>query len=201
MGRGRIRAGRFGALVLSALLLTACGYNFPGQASVLPGGGTKIHVSTFTNQTREAGLENSVRNAMEDEVLRRGNFTVVPESEAEVVLEGVVQALQYRPIAFSGSDEALEYETVMTLSASLRDRTKNSIVWRVSNLRESDSFGAVPGTVVAQSSQFQEQSTLNAQNLGQLTDVQLSETQKREAIERVLENVSRNLYNAMVEDF
>lgn len=187
--------------VALALLASACGYNFPGDASVLPGGGTKVHVSTFTNQTREPGLENAVRDALETEVIRRGNFDLVGSGDAEVILEGVIQSLAYRPIAFSNSDEAQQYETVMTLSASLRDTRRQTIVWRVSNLRESDSFGAVPGTVVVQSSQFQEQSTLNEQNLEQLTDVQLSESQKGEAIERVLENMSRDVYNAMVEDF
>lgn len=188
-------------VVMLALVAGGCGYGFPGDASVLPGGSTKVHVSTFTNQTREAGLENSVRDALESEILRRGNFELVSESEAEVVLDGVIQSLRYRPIAFSNSDEALQYETVMNLSASLRDKRRNTIVWRVSNLRETDSFGAVPGTVVVQSSQFQEQSTLNAQNLLQLSDVQLSESQKEEAIDRVLENMSRDVYNAMVEDF
>ncbi len=185
----------------ASLVLFGCGYHFPGDAGVLPGGGTRVHVSTFTNQSREPGLENSVRDALENEILRRGNFELVSTGEAEVVLEGVIKSLQYRPIAFSNSDEALQYETIMTVSVLLRDPKRKAIVWRVSNLRESDSFGAVPGTVVVQSSQFQEQSTLNAQNLAQLTDVQLSESQKDEAIERVLENMSRDVYNSMTENF
>lgn len=184
-----------------ALALCGCGYNFPGEATVLPGGGTKLYVASFTNQSRRPGLENSVRDALENEILRRGNFELVRDDQAEVILEGVIQSLHYRPIAFSNADEALQYETIMTVSASLRDPRRDTIVWRVTNLRESDSFGAVPGTVVVQSSQFQEQSTLNAGNLAQLTDVQLSESQKDEAIERVLENMSRDVYNAMVEDF
>lgn len=191
----------FRNIAIFLLCAAGCGYNFPGDASHLPGGGTKIYVSIFSNESREAGIENAVRDALETEILRRGNFDLVSSSEAEVILEGVVQSLQYRPIAFSNSDEALQYETIMTLSASLRDTRRNAIVWRVSNLRETDSFGATPGTVVVQSSQFQEQSTLNEQNLIQLTDVQLSESQKDEAIERVLENMSRDVYNAMVEDF
>lgn len=183
------------------IAVLGCGYNFPGQASHLPGGGTKVHVTTFQNQTRDPGLENSVRQALEDEIIRRGNFDLVSADEAQVLLEGVIQRLHYRPIAFSNADEALQYETIMVLSASLRDPKKGRIVWRVTNLRESDSFGAVSGTVVAQSSQFQEQSTLNQQNLNQLTDVQLSESQKVDALQRLLQNMSRDIYNAMVEDF
>lgn len=160
-----------------------------------------MHVSIFTNQTRQAGLENDVQAALESEILRRGKFRLLPSNEADVLLEGVIEGLHYRPIAFSNSDEALQYETVLILSASLRDPRRGRIVWRVNNFRETDSYGSAVGTVVVQSSQFQEQSTLNAQNLAQLSDVQLSESQKGEAVERLLENVSRDLYNAMVEDF
>jgi hypothetical protein len=186
---------------MAILAFVGCGYHFPGGAGVLPGGGTTVHVSIFTNQTRQAGLENDVQSALESEILRRGKFRLVPPDEADVLLEGVIEGLHYRPIAFSNSDEALQYETVLILSASLRDPRRGRIVWRVNNFRETDSYGSAVGTVVVQSSQFQEQSTLNAQNLAQLSDVQLSESQKGEAVERLLENVSRNLYNAMVEDF
>ena len=186
---------------MAILAFVGCGYHFPGGAGVLPGGGTTVHVSIFTNQTRQAGLENDVQSALESEILRRGKFRLVPPDESDVLLEGVIEGLHYRPIAFSNSDEALQYETVLILSASLRDPRRGRIVWRVNNFRETDSYGSAVRTVVVQSSQFQEQSTLNAQNLAQLSDVQLSESQKGEAVERLLENVSRNLYNAMVEDF
>src|SRR5690606_29531258 len=105
------------------------------------------------------------------------------------------------PVAFSNTDEALQYETIMTVSAQLRDVRNDAVVWRVAGLRANDSYGAVLGTVVAESSQFQEQSPIGAQQLGQLTDVQLSEGQREEALLRVLENLSRDLYNSMVEDF
>jgi hypothetical protein len=188
-------------VVLSALAVAGCGYHFPGQASSLPGGGTKLHVTTFRNQTREAGLEFDVQEALEDEVARRGSFQIVPKDQAEAVLEGVIQSLQLRPIAFSNTDEAVQYETIVTVSAVLKDPRNEMILWRVTNLTENDSYGAVPQTVVVQSSQFQEQSTLNQANLLQLTDVQLSEAQKREALERVVDNISRDVYNSMVENF
>ena len=183
------------------LALAGCGYNFPGQASSLPGGGTRLAIRPFVNQTRDAGVEANFREALESEVERRANFSVVPEQDADVVLAGVLQALRYRPIAFSASDEAMQYETVLVLSASLQSPDDGRVFWQVSNFTGSDSFGAVQGTVVVQSSQFQEQSTLNEQNLARLTDVQLSESQKGETTQRLLENVARDLYNSMVEDF
>jgi len=55
--------------------------------------------------------------------------------------------------------------------------------------------------VVTDSPQFLSNSGLNPNDLAQLSDVQVSESQQGEALDRVLENVSRDLYNAMVEDF
>jgi hypothetical protein len=193
---------RLGWLALATATLAGCGYHFPGQGRVLPGGGTSIYIGDFSNRTREAGLDARVREAMEEEVERRGIFQLTNDSaSAAVVMEGSVDRLETRPVAFSNTDEAVQYETIMSLSASLRDTRTETVVWQVASLRANDSYGAVFGTVVAESSQFQEQSPIGAQALGQLTDVQLSESQRDEALQRVLENISRDLYNAMVEDF
>jgi hypothetical protein len=192
----------FAAGLCLALFSADCGYHFPGQASTLPGGGTKLYIAQFENGTRTPGLENDVLEAMQSEVARRGQFTVTDAPDAaDLVLEGSISSLEVRPVAFSTSDEALQYETVMVVSAALRNPRTNAIVWRVAALRENDSYGAVSQTVVASSSQFLQQSTLNANDLNQLTDVQLSESQRREALDRVLENTSRDLYNSMVENF
>jgi Lipopolysaccharide-assembly len=190
------------ALFLVAVAGGACGYHFPGQVSTLPGGASRVHVARFENRTRSPGLENEVLDAMETEVARRGQLTLAPDAaSADLVLEGTISALEVRPIAFSNSDEAVQYETIMVVSAGLRNPKTGAVVWRVAALRENDSYGGVSQTVIASSSQFLQQSTLNANDLNQLTDVQLSESQKREALDRVLENTSRDLYNAMVEGF
>jgi outer membrane lipopolysaccharide assembly protein LptE/RlpB len=190
------------ALLAAALLTASCGYHFPGQGRTLPGGATSVYVAEFVNRTREPGLDTRVRSSLEDEITRRGVFELVPSRDgAAVSLEGSVDRLDVRPVAFSNSDQALQYETIATVSAQLRDTRNDAIVWSVSGLRANDSYGAVFGTVVAESSQFQEQSPIDAQQLGQLTDVQLTESQRAEALVRLLENLSRDLYNAMVEDF
>lgn len=195
------RVGRvFAAVLLSAL--AGCGYHFPGEGNALPGGGRRVLVSRFENRTHSPGVENDVLEGLLLEFSRRGQFQVVrDQAEADLVLEGSITSLETRPVAFSKSDETLQYETIMTISASLRDPRSSAIVWRISSLRETDSYGAVTQTVVASSSAFLSQSNLNANDLNQLTDVQLSESQKREALDRVVENVSRDLYNAIVEDF
>ena len=182
--------------------LNHCGYNFPGEGSTLPGGATTIYVAKFDNRTRDAGLENFVLESMQAEVARRGQFVLEPDrSAAQVALEGTILSIEKRPVAFSSADEALGYQTFITVSAQLRDTRNGTVVWRISALREGEAYGAVANTVVTDSPDFLTGSTLNPGDLSQLSDVQLSEAQEREALDRVLENLSRDLYNAMVENF
>lgn len=201
----RLRARLGVSPVLGVLLLLGlvdCGYNFPGEGSTLPGGATTIFVERFDNRTRDAGLENFVLESLQTEVARRGQFTLERErSAAQLALEGSILSIEKRPVAFSSSDEALQYQTYVTVSAQLRDTKNGNVVWRISALREGDSYGAVANTVVTDSPDFVTGSTLNPSDLSQLSDVQLSEAQEREALDRVLENLARDLYNAMVENF
>ena len=191
-----------GAIAVAIAALQACGYNFPGEGRTLPGGATSIYIAKFDNRTRDAGLENFVLEALQTEIARRGQFSLERErTAAQLALEGTILSIEKRPVAFSSSDEALQYQTYVTVSAQLRDTTNGNVVWRISSLREGESYGAVANTVVTDSPDFLTGSTLNPQDIEQLSDVQLSEAQEREALSRVLENLSRDLYNAMVENF
>ena len=138
--------------------------------------------------------------AIQTEIARRGKFTLEEDrGEAQLTLEGTILSLEKRPVAFSSSDEALQYQTYVTVSAVLRDTRNNKAVWRIAALREGDSYGATSTTVVTDSPDFPTGSTLNSKDIAQLSDVQLSESQEREALDRVFQNTSRDLYNAMVD--
>jgi len=193
------------AVVVGAALLLGlanCGYNFPGEGRTLPGGATSLFIAKFENRTRDAGLENFLLESLQAEVARRGQFSLQRErSAAELALEGTILSIEKRPVAFSSSDEALQYQTYITISALLKNTKTGVVVWRISALREGESYGAVASTVVTDSPEFLSGSTLNPSDLSQLSDVQLSESQEREALDRVLENTSRDLYNSMVENF
>jgi hypothetical protein len=202
--RGRRRTGVLPLLLLLPALLglVDCGYHFPGEGRTLPGGATTIYVAKFDNRTRDPGLENYLLESMQAEVARRGQFALMEDrSAAQLALEGTILSLETRPLAFTASDQAVQYQTFMTISAALKNTQTGQIVWRIAALRESDSYGAVANTVVTDSPDFLAGSTLNPNDLAQLSDVQLSESQQREALDRVLENTSRDLYNSMVENF
>ena len=188
-------------VLFSAILLSSCGYNFPGVATALPGGGTKIALEPFANATEEPGLVTGIQEAFSLEVAKRGSFEQTSAGRADVVLSGVVQSLDVRPVGFSRSDEALQYETIVRISARLTNPKTGQVVWRVDGLQQSDSYGAAATTVIAQSSEFQESSTLNEADLLRLSDVQVAESQQGDALRKVSENLARELYNSMVDNF
>jgi hypothetical protein len=190
-----------GMLFLLPILLVSCGYTFPGMATALPGGGTKIAFEPFANATPEPGLVTGIQEAFSLEVAKRGSFEQTSAGRADVVLSGVIESLDIRPVGFSRSDEALQYETVVRISAWLTNPKTGRVVWRVDGLQQSDSYGAAATTVIAQSSEFQENSTLNEADLLRLSDVQVAESQQGDALKKVSDNLARELYNSMVDNF
>jgi hypothetical protein len=82
----------------------------------------------------------------------------------------------------------------------LRRRDNGKLLWKTVGQRGTQDYSAVPGTVVTSSSQFQ-RSAVNVNSINQFTDIQLSESTRREANERLIEQLSRDLYNRMMEDF
>ena len=179
----------------------ACGYHFPGDVAVLPGGGTRLHLADVGNRTDDPAVAELLGQAIESEVLQRGRFTIVGTSTADATLETTVVADRRMPVGFSSTDEALEYRTVVSIDATLRDTATGKARWSAKGLQQGESAAATAGSVVAQSSQFASTSTLNPQDLAQLTDVAVSESQEAGAVGEAVETLARDLYNAMVDDF
>ena len=194
-----LRIREIGAFLL-ALSLSACGYQFAGAVTRLPPEIHTISLGPIQNTTREVGLEKALLESLEDEVTSRGRLEVVPAGQGDVALTGILRAYTTRPVAFSGRDEALQYQASVIVDLDLRRRDSGKLLWRVRGMREVQDYGAVSGVVVTSSSQFQK-STLSSSDLGRFTDIQLSEGQKREANERLLETLTRSIYNQMMEDF
>jgi hypothetical protein len=94
----------------------------------------------------------------------------------------------------------LQYQISVSVDMELRRRDNGKLLWKTIGQREVQDFSAVPGVVVTSSSQFSQQ-TVNANDLNQFTDISLSESTQREANERLIESLSRELYNQMMEDF
>ena len=104
------------------------------------------------------------------------------------MLSGTVRSAEDRPVAFNRDDEVLIYQTILALDLDLRRRDSGKLVWKVRGLRVADDYESVASVVVTTSSDFRK-STLNPEDLGGFTDVQLAETRRRETLERMIGDV------------
>jgi hypothetical protein len=125
---------------------------------------------------------------------------VTKPTEGDLVLTGTVKAAEDRPVAFNRDDEVLIYQTVLSLDLELRRRDNGKLVWKVHGLRVADDYESVASVVVTTSSDFRK-STLNPEDLGGFTDIQLAETRRRETLERMISTIAKDVYDQIMEDF
>lgn len=191
------------AAVFLAVAFMGCGYHFAGEQIGLPEDIHSLSVGTLVNRSREHGLEKTLAFALEREIHERGHFRMIEDpGGGDAVLSGTIREVRVQPVAFDANDLAEQYEIVVTLDFTLTRKDDGRVLWHVKGLRESDQYDASPNVVVTNSSQFQ-QGTLDASNVHnpELTAIQLTETERRRAIARLLSQAVRDVYNQMVENF
>ena len=197
------RASAIAALmgVFLALSAVGCGYQFATRGDQFPKDVHNVFVQLFINRTKEVGLEREITTALRSELHRRGELRVVDQpGEADAILSGVVRALGSRVVGVNQNGEALQIEMTLVLDASLRRRSPEEVLWRAQAARFSDLYSGSRGAVVTSSSDFQSR-TLNPADLRQFTDVQLTETLKREARDRLTGEAARELHARLLEMF
>lgn len=179
----------------------ACGYRLAGTQTVVPGDIRSISVGRFDNQSRQEGLEKTLTFAFEREFYERGTLPVREDPNAgDGIITGTIREFKTRPVAFDQNEEALQYEAELTLDVSLVRQADGKVLWKGSRLHTYDQYSVSPNTVVPSSSQFQ-QGTLDFANLGQLSDIQLAETEKRLAIDRMVRSIVRDVHDRILDDF
>lgn len=187
--------------LLAALCAAGCGYRFGSGGRAFAPELRTIGVEALANDTREAGLEKRVALAIEREFAMRGPFRIAATpAEGDLLLSGSLRQAVDRPVAFNSKDEVLTYQTVLALDLELRRRDTGALVWQTKGLRETGDFETVASVIITTSSDFR-RSTLNAEDLGAFTDIQLAESRRRETLDRMLRTLARDVYAQIMEDF
>jgi len=186
---------------IGALLLTlaACGYHLAGTGTVPPTAHT-ISIRPFHNHTRENGLEVKLHRALEDEVRRRGVLRLVPDEEGDVVLSGDIGRFSTIPVAFSATDEAVQYQGIIRVGFRLVERASGRVLHETKLLQETQDFGAVSGVVITSSPHFQ-RGTMNARDLANLGNVQIGEARRHDALRDLIDLLARDVYLQAMEGF
>ena len=190
---------RLGLLALS--LACGCGYQFVGESSLLPKDARSIYVEPFINRSRDVGLDKELTTATRGEFYRRGELRVVDTPEqADIILAGTIRSLDSTVATVNREDEVLQYEAVMILDVTVRRREPDQILWRGQAVRLNQIYGGSRAAVVTTSSEFRT-GTLNVTDVRRMTDVQLTESERRAVREQLMEQFARELRQRIVEMF
>ena len=181
--------------------LGGCGYQFVGESSLLPKEAKTIYVEPFVNRSRDVGLDKELTTALRGEFYRRGQLKVVESAEqADLILSGVIRSLDSTVASVNRKDEVLQYESVLIMDVTLRRREPNEILWRGQGVRLNQIYGGSRAAVVTTSSEFRT-GTLNASDVRRMTDIQLTELDRRAIRDQLMEQFAKELHQHVTEMF
>jgi hypothetical protein len=189
-------------LVLAGLALSSgCGYRFAADSSVLPKDARTIFIEPFVNRSRDVGLEKELATAMRGEFYRRGPLRVVDQPDlADLIVTGVIRPFENAVASVNTNDEVLQYWTTMIVDMALRERESNATLWRGDAIRLYKYYAGSRAAVVPTSSEFRT-GTLNTSDVNRLTDIQLTEIERKDTRNQLMERYAKELYQRIMERF
>jgi outer membrane lipopolysaccharide assembly protein LptE/RlpB len=187
--------------LLAALLTAGCGYHFAASGSGLPAQAKTLYVERFGNRTRQTGVNDEFMRYLKDEITDHKRLELVDNrSDADLVLSGTVGFVETLPVDFNSVSEPTMYDLTMSADATLVDAHTHKVVWTSRGISGSQSYATVAQTVVTTSPTFLKQN-LRSQDIAQLPDLQVAETQRASANQQMMQQLAQNLYASMSEGF
>ena len=188
-------------LAVLALCVAGCGYQFAASGTNLPSNARTIYVAKFANLTRITGVSDQFMRYLKDEIARHDRLELVDKQrDADLTLSGSVIANEQIPGAFNSVLEPTIYAESLVVRAALTDNRTHKVIWSVNSLTNTQQFPVVSQAVVATTPTFLQQN-LRANDLAQMTDIQVARTQELSARDQMMAGLAQHLYDAMSEGF
>jgi hypothetical protein len=131
-------------LAAAGALGTGCGYALQGRGITTDPSVKRIGVPLFKDRTGKPGLDTRVTQAVMEELLKRGRFTVVRETaNVDAVVEGEITAWNVLPVNFSsdtGQTQATRYAISMTASVVYRKIGQKEPLWANDAFSQRDEY-------------------------------------------------------------
>ena len=118
-------------VLLSFLILSACGYALVGTGSILDPSIKTLYVPAFVNRTTRVELEQRVTQSVADEFVSRGRVRLVNDpKEADIILRGSMDTFSLAPVGFE-QGRATQYQISITANIELLDhRHEDKVLWK-----------------------------------------------------------------------
>jgi hypothetical protein len=127
-----------------AALVSGCGYSLQGRGITTDPSIRRIGVPLFKDRSGKLGLDAQVTQAVIEELLKRGRFTVVKEAtNVDAVVEGEIVAWNVLPVNFSsesGQTQASRYAITLTASVVYRKIGQKEPLWSNDAFSQRDEY-------------------------------------------------------------
>ncbi|HTT77254.1 MAG TPA: LptE family protein [Candidatus Binataceae bacterium] len=178
-----------------------CGYHFAAEGSGLPPSAKTIYVEKFTNRTRVTGINDEFMRYLKDEIDDRKRLQIVDNAaDADLTLSGEIIFSEAEPVAFNTASEPTLYANTLTANATLVDNHTHKLVWASSGISGSQQYATVSQSLVTTSPYFLQQN-LRSQDIAQMTNIQVEQSQEASSEDLIMQELAQNLYASMSEGF
>jgi hypothetical protein len=127
------------------MLASGCGYSLSGRGSFLPAYIQRIALPQFTNNTPVFEIERRVTDAVRNELIGRGKYTVTSETTgADAVLTGEITAITVAPAAFSQQQQASRYVLILMAKIEFKDLKANKVLWSNPAMQFREEYDVTP---------------------------------------------------------
>lgn len=186
---------------LSGLALAGCGYHFGAEGAGLPPQAKTIYVEKFSNHTRVTGINDQFMRYLNDQIDSRKRLELVDSpTQADLILSGQIAYSESTPVSFNNASEPLIYAKSMTADATLTDAHSHKIVWASRGISGSQQYATVAQSLVTTSPYFLQQN-MRSQDIAQMTNIQVQQTQEASSQDIIMQQLAQNLYASMSEGF
>jgi len=199
----RLSARRFeaGLAGLLALLMGGCGYHFAASGSGLPQQAKTIYVQTFENHTRFTGIDDEFMRYVKDEIADHKRLDLVDSPDnADLVLSGEILFKTSIPGATNAVSEPIMYTDTLSANATLTDGHSHAVIWSSRGLTATVDQPTVASAVITTSPYFLQQN-FRSQDIAQLPDIQVAQTQSSAGQTQMMQELAQTLYAGMAEGF
>lgn len=108
--------------------------SYKPSPQLLPPHINKIAIRNAVNKTQQFGLEDKLTLAIVDEFLRDGQYSIVPEDQADGIVVPVITRYILTPVQYDAVLTPTAYKLQILLDVQFIDKTKNQMLWEEPNL-------------------------------------------------------------------
>jgi len=138
---------------------------------------------------------------LKDEIANHKRLTMVDdESDADLIMRGTIVQVDTLPIGFNGALEPTLYQLYIVVEAELIDRRTKKVLWNSGLMSNQQQFPVTAPTVVTTSPYFLQQN-LRAQDISNLPDLQVAQTQRSAWNDQMMTQLCQDMYASMANGF